>query len=289
MTSIKRSTTLSLACGALLALALGSVAFATHGRPGGGTPFTVPLVVAYNACGTLSPEEAANADPAAMAINSTHVPPLSNASCIHATQAGGVSITKSSTLGFTTTGTGSGKVQLIVRCEPPAPASEAPPCGTTAGENEDVRISASGVTGVTCKVAGGGAPPTFDGVCTAVGAGYSGFLQAQSVIRITDHSNPTACAVGSGAGCGTGTVSDLTFSVPMICGTFAALPAGTCAPAVSTINTGLAGAVKELQRGNVEILNIRIKDPGTDFSLGGAPYNGTGDEKKFLTQGIFLP
>jgi len=275
MTSIKRSTTLSLACGALLALALGSVALATHGRPGGGSPFTVPLVVAYNSCITATPD-----DPAPMtATGNTHVTPLANPSCAHATTTG--QITKSSTLGFTTTGTGQGKIALNVRCEAPAPPTETPPCGTTPGENEDVRISTSAITGVTCKVAGGGT----DGGCTAVGAGYNGVLLAQSVIRITDHSNaPSTCAVGSGASpCVTGTVQDLTFSVPVSCSS------GTCAPAVATINTGLAGAVKEFQRGNVEILNVRVKSPGPDFSFGGFPWPGNADDEKFLSQGIFLP
>lgn len=282
MTSIKRSTTLSLACGALLALALGSVAFATHGRPGGGSPFTVPLVVAYNSCITATPD-----DPAPMtATGNTHVTPLANPSCAHATTTG--AITKSSTLRFNTIGTSAGKVQLVVRCEPPAPATEVPPCSTTAGENEDVRISSSGISGVFCNVGPVAGP---DGGCSAVGAGYSGILLAQSVIRITDHSNaPSTCAVGSGAApCVTGTVQDLTFSVPMACGSAASLPAGTCAPAVATINTGLAGAVKELQRGNVEILNVRVKSPGPDFSFGGFPWPGNADDEKFLSQGIFLP
>ena len=78
MTSIKRSTTLSLACGALLALALGSVALATHARPGGGSPFRVPLVVAYNQCGGVATAE----DPAPSALTNTHVTPLDNDSCV---------------------------------------------------------------------------------------------------------------------------------------------------------------------------------------------------------------
>ena len=40
-------TVLTLALGSVLALALASVALATHPRPGGGTPFRVPLVPAY--------------------------------------------------------------------------------------------------------------------------------------------------------------------------------------------------------------------------------------------------
>jgi len=273
MTSIKRSTTLSLACGALLALALGSVAFATHGRVGGGTPMRVPLVVAYNQCGGAATAE----DPAPSTVTNTHVTPLANPSCtpVAPKQSGA----NPNTLRMTATGTGSGSVRLDVICDD----GSLPPCPAP-GEQENVRISSSTVAGVTCNVVGSGA----SGGCATVGGAYSGLLLAQSVIRITDHSNAASpndvCAAGNGAApCVTGTVSDLTFTVPMSCS------AGTCAPVAATINALLPGAVKELQRGNVEVVNVRVMSPGNDFSFGAPPFPGTGDEDKYLSQGIFLP
>jgi hypothetical protein len=280
MTSIKRSMTLSLACGALLALALGSVAFATHPRPGGGTPFRAPLVVAYNQCGGAPTTE----DPAPMTITHTHVTPLANPSCAHA--GGNLPAQKRSganppTLTATATGVLLGSVRLDVICDD----GTVPPCGGPGnGMQENVRISASSITGVICNIAGAGP----SGGCGAVGGSYSGLLLAQSVIRITDHSNAAPpsdiCTVGSGAApCVTGTVSDLTFTVPMSCS------AGTCAPAAATINALLPGAVKDFQRGNVEIANVRVMSPGNDFNFGAPPFPGTGDEDKYLSQGIFLP
>jgi len=272
MTGIKRSTMLSLACGALLALALGSVAIAQHARTGGGTPFRVPLVMAYNQCGGTATTE----DPAPSTVTNTHVTPLSNPSCVP--QAQKRSGANPPTLTMTATGipaaggTNLGTVRLdVVDSTPGAPA-------------EDIRITAGNLTGVACNVTGSG----ISGGCGAVGAGYSGLLLAQSVIRITDHSNAAppndVCAVGSGAPpCATGTVQDLTFTVPLSCS------AGTCAPVAPTINSLLPGAVKELQRGNVEITNVRVMSPGNDFSFGPAPFPGTGDEDKFLSQGLFLP
>jgi len=282
MTSIKRSMTLSLACGALLALALGSVAFATHARPGGGTPFRAPLVVAYNQCGGTPTTE----DPAPSATTNTHVTPLAVPSC-------SPQVRKSTTLTWTANGTGQGVVRLDVICTD----GQLPPCSsTTQGTNppgageEDVRISSSSIAAVGCQVAGTGPPqPPFPtNTCSAPGAAYTGVLLAQSVIRITDHSNAAPpndyCTVGTGAApCVTGTSSDLTFTVPMVCG------GGNCSPAASTINGLLPGAVKELQRGNVEIANIRVKSPGPDFTFGPPPFPGTPDDEKFLTQGIFLP
>lgn len=271
MTSIKRSTTLSLAGGALLALVLGSVAFATHARVGGGTPFRVPLVVAFNQCGGVATTE----DPAPMTVTNTHVTPLANPSCAHASNAPAQKRSGANppTLTMSAGGTGSGSVRLdVIDSAPGAPA-------------EDIRISGSSVTGVLCNVAGAGP----SGGCGAVGASYSGLLLAQSVIRITDHSNANGtashtCPVGGGAPpCVTGTVQDLTFTVPLSCS------AGTCGPVAPTINSLLPGAVKELQRGNVEIHNVRVMSPGNDFDFGAAPFPGTGDEDKFLAQGIFLP
>jgi len=284
MTSIKRSTTLSLACGALLALAVGSVALATHARPGGGSPFRVPLVVAYNQCGGVATAE----DPAPSALTNTHVTPLDNDSCVP--QAQKQSGTNPPTVTFTAGGictapmaacTNLGTVRLDVQDSTPG----APP--------EDIRISGSSLTGVRCNVATGPGPsqaPFPSNTCAGgVGTGYTGVLLAESQIRITDHSNAAApndvCGVGSGASpCETGTVSDLTFIVPLACG------GGTCGPAAATINALKPGTVKELQRGNVEIQNVRVMTPGNDMDWGGLPdFPGTGDEDKFLSQGIFLP
>jgi len=281
MTGIKRSTTLSLACGALLALALGSVAFATHARVGGGTPFRVPLVVAFNQCGGTPTAE----DPAPSTVTNTHVTPLNNPSCVPQAQKQSGANPPTLTGNATTNGT----VRLDVKCIGSTP-TDTPPCGATAGQQEDIQISASGLTGVLCNVVGGGA----SGGCGSVGSGYNGLVLAESQIRITDHSNAAppndTCPSGTGASpCATGTVEDLTFLVPLACGSAAALPAGTCAPAATTINTLKPGTVKELQRGNTEIQNVRVISPGNDFNLGAPPFPGTGDEDKYLSQGIFLP
>jgi len=272
MTGIKRSTTLSLACGALLALALGSVAIAQHARTGGGTPFRVPLVVAYNQCGGTPTAE----DPSPGVAGNTHVTPLNNPSCVP--QAQKKSGVNPPTLTMSSTGTcGTGCTNLgTVRLDVIDSAVGAPP--------EDVRITIGSITGVLCNVVGSG----ISGGCGAVGSGYSGLLLAASVIRITDHSNAPppndVCAGGPGlAPCQTGTVEDLTFIVPLSCSS------GTCAPVAPTINALKPGTVKELQRGNVEITNVRIMSPGNDFSFGPAPFPGTGDEDKFLSQGLFLP
>jgi len=277
MTSIKRSTTLSLACGALLALALGSVAIAQHARPAGGSPFRVPLVVAYNQCGGTPTAD----DPAPSTITNTHVTPLNNPSCVP--QAQKQSGANPPTLTWTAGGVGnSGTVRLdVIDSAPGAPA-------------EDIRISGSSLTGVLCNVTAGpvanGGPFPANSCAGGPGTGYGGVLLAQSLIRITDHSNApgtdATCANNSGiAPCQTGTVEDLPFTVPLVCGS------GTCGPAAATINALKPGTVKEQQRGNIEITNVRVVTPGNDMGLAfnGVSFPGTGDEDKFLSQGIFTP
>jgi hypothetical protein len=51
------------------------------------------------------------------------------------------------------------------------------------------------------------------------------------------------------------------------------------------------GAVKERQAGSVSIFGLKVKDLGPDGALGPGcpPVCGTGDERTFSDQGIFLP
>jgi hypothetical protein len=274
MTHLKRRMVLSLAIGAFLALALGSVALATHPRPGGGSPFRVPLVPAFNKCGGAATAD----DPAPSPTNSTHVAPLAQPSCTPP-------VMKSTTLTMGTAGAGQGQARLDVFCTD----ATAPPCAA-AGDQEDIRVTGS-ASDVRCVAA---LAPN----CAAAGADYTGSLIAQSIIRITDHSNgspATVCATGSGAApCVTATVSDLTFSVPVPCADNGGANGANCSVA-TTIDTLVPTTVKELQRGVIGIQNIRAVDAGPDGSITPPPpfpcppVCGSGDETKFAEQGIFIP
>jgi hypothetical protein len=274
MTHLKRRMVLSLAIGAFLALALGSVALATHPRPGGGTPFRVPLVPAFNKCGGAATAD----DPAPAAANSNHVAPLAQPSCTPPAM-------KSTTLTMGSAGAGQGSARLDIICTD----ATLPPC-PAAGDQEDIKIQGS-ASDVRCAVA-------VPAVCAAAGADYTGTLITQSVIRITDHSNgtpATVCANGAGtAPCVVATVQDLTFSVPVACADNGGANGANCA-VNTTIDTLLPTTVKELQRGIVAIQNIRAMDSGPDGSVAPpAPFTcppicGSGDETKFAEQGIFIP
>lgn len=275
MTHLKRRMVLSLAIGAFLALALGSVALATHPRPGGGTPFRVPLVPAFNKCGGVATAD----DPAPSATNSSHVAPLAQPSCTPP-------VMKSTTLTMGANGSGQGSARLDIICTD----AQLPPCTTNAGDQEDIRVIGA-ASDVRCAAA-------VPAVCAAAGADYTGTLITQSVIRITDHSNgtpATVCANATGAApCVTATVQDLTFSVPVSCVDNGGANGANCS-VNTTIDTLLPTTVKEQQRGIVAIHNIRALDSGPDGSVAPPPpftcppICGSGDETKFAEQGIFIP
>ena len=261
-----RRLVLSLALGALLALALTSVALATHARPGSGTPLRVALVPAYKQC---------------TAPNSVHVAPLALPSC-------NPPVLDSSLLTIRSVGSGSGFIKLRVFCVAP---ETVPPCTPTDGqEEEDIAIDTF-QSDVLCQAAGTG--------CSAAGVDYTAGLLGTSRIRITDHSGGgAACANGTGAApCTVVTTVDTDFSVPTNgptdpspCVATAGAQGSNCNFS-STINSQVIGAVKERQSGIVQIFGLKIKDLGPDGSLGGAcpPVCGTGDERTFAEQGLFLP
>jgi len=262
--TIKRRMVLSLALGSLLALALASVALATHPRPGGGTPFRVPFVPAFSAC--TSP-------------NTTHTAPLALPSCTPP-------VMTSTLLTQGTAGGGTGFGKLEVFCNGGG-AGEQPPCGTTAGDQEDIRVTAA-VQDVRCVGVSAG--------CTAAGADYTGQVIGNSDIRITDHSNPIVCANGTGTGCTTATVQDTNFAVPVSCATTSSANGSNCNLSTTIDSLGIGNVVKELQRGVVSVFSLNVKDAGPDGSITpvGAPLPcpplcGTGDEAKYQDQGIFLP
>jgi hypothetical protein len=264
-----RRLVLSLALGALVALALTSVALATHARPGSGTPVRVPLVPAYKQC--TSP-------------NSTHVLPLALPSCNPPS-------TESDILTVRSAGSASGFIKLRVFCVPP---ETTPPCTAGDGqEEEDIAIDSFG-SDVQCK-----AVSAANG-CGAAGADYTGGLMGTSTIRISDHSGGgLACGNATGAPpCIPVTTINTDFSVPTNgptdpspCTPTPASPAGSNCTFTSTINAQVPGAVKERQAGVVSIFGLKVKDLGADGTLGPGcpPVCGTADEKTFTDQGIFLP
>jgi hypothetical protein len=210
-------TVLTLALGSVLALALTSVALATHPRPGGGTPFRTPLVPAFKEC---------------VNSNSFHVAPLAFGSCTPPVL--------DSAIIRTGIGNMVGSARLDVLCTD----GQSLPCNVNAGDQEDIKVVSS-ATDAICVA--GGVPG-----CSAAGADYTGTVLGQSLVRITDHSNGvpagTVCANGTGAApCGTATMTDIVYSVVAGCADNGGAGGGTCSVS-TTIDTQVPTTVKELPR-----------------------------------------
>jgi len=238
---------LALALGAVGIMVMASMASATHPRPKGATPLRVSLVPAYNACG---------------APNRTHGPPLAFPSCNPPVQAS-TSLTVGSPDANGAAASGEGNVKLDVKVGVPGPP-----------EDSDVLITST-ITDVRCK-----AGNTACGSANAAdGADYTGELQGNATIRITDHWN----AVAAGGGPDAATVIDIPFPVGATCAATASTAIGSTCSANTSANATVPGSVKDGKRAIVEVGQITISDGGLDG------LNGTTPNTTFGVQGIFIP
>jgi hypothetical protein len=234
---------LTAAFGTLMVSQLSS---ASHVRPKGASPFRASMVPAFKLCG-----------PGGGTPNRTHGGPLVFPSCSPPVQ----------TSDYLTIGS------------PDANGAGANSIGTVllrvkTSSPEDVLINSTG-SDIRCR------PGTSATVCnsanTADGPDYSGELQGNAMIRISDHYNGPGLNEAA-------TVVDIPFPVNGTCAntpTNAAV-GGTCSTA-TTANTVVPGSVKDTQRGVVEIQQLQISDGGVDG------LNATTPNTLFSVQGIFIP
>jgi hypothetical protein len=234
---------LAAALGVAGLMAASQIAGATHVRPRGATPFRTPLVPAYKACA---------------APNRTHGTPLAFPSCNPPVQQSG----------FLTVGTpdanGAGAQSegfILLRVKTTSP--------------EDVLISGT-ISDVRCR------PGTSASVCSgangADGPDYSGELQGNATIRISDHYNGPSLTEAA-------TVVDIPFPINFTCSN----TADTSIGGFCNVNTGgvVVGcpecAVREGVRTVVGMTQFEVSDGGPDGQL------STADNTVFLRQGLFIP
>ncbi len=235
------------ALGATALMIIASVASATHPRPKGATPIRVSMVPAFNACA---------------APNRTHGPPLAFPSCNPPVQSSG-SITIGSPDFNGAAANAEASITLSVKVGVPGPP-----------EDSDVMIKSSG-TDIRCK-----AGTTACGSANAAdGADYTGEVQGNATIRISDHFN----AVAAGGGTDPATVLDIPFPVAATCVATASTAIGGTCTANTSANATVPGAVKDGKRAIVEVGQITITDGGPDG------VNGTAPNTLFGVQGIFIP
>jgi hypothetical protein len=237
----------AFAAAALVMMAVASLASATHPRPKGATPLRVSVVPAFNQCTTP---------------NRTHGPPLAFPSCNPPVQSS-TAITVGSPDANGAAANSEGFVKLEVFVGVPGPP-----------DDSDVLISAN-VTDVRCK-----AGTTACGSANAAdGADYTGGLQGNATIRITDHFNATV----AGGGTDPATVVDIPYPINAACAATASTTIGSTCSANTSANAAVPGAVKDGKRANVEVGQIQISDGGPDGIVGTTP------NTLFAVQGIFIP
>jgi hypothetical protein len=260
---MSKATVLALSLlGSVAALVLPQTAFATHAHPAnlGAKKLTWSVVPAFKPC--TSP-------------TGTHGTPLAGASC-QTTSSSAAS--PNLTTGTGTSSKGTSSLSLEVICTNGA----TPPCSGTAGDQEDVKITATG-TDVRCKAAIAGNPTLCPSANSAGGKDYSGQLQGNAQIRITDHYNTGSGTCSSTTSC-SATVVDLPFPVTGTCAaTSADATIGSTCNVSTSADVVVPGVVKEGKKSNVEIGQLVINDGGTDGLATTAP------NSLFNVQGIYIP
>ena len=119
------------------------------------------------------------------------------------------------------------------------------------------------------------------------GTEYTGKVILTTQMRITDRSSGYNSDEG-------GTVQDAQFSVPFDCVATPSDPAGGSCAVTTTADTLLPNFVRETKRTIISTFSLNLLDAGADGSVtppsGACPLScGSGDEKLFLTQGVFAP
>jgi hypothetical protein len=138
---------------------------------------------------------------------------------------------------------------------------------------EDVFAEMS-ITDVRCT------PATDPAVCTSAnaqdGPDYSGQLQPQFIFRLTDHFNGPS--VNEAA-----TMFDVPFPVNAACTNTSDTSIGGRCTADTTLNAIVPGSIKDGQRMNMELGQIRVFDGGAD----GNP--NSPESTLFAVEGTFVP
>ena len=226
---------------ALGVLVLSQVAGASHPRPKGASPLRVSLVPAFRQC---------------TVPNRTRGSPLAFPSCKPPTQASN----------FLTVGTpdANGAAAHMV-------GSATLKVKVTSPEELLITLTITDVRSL---------PGTASGVCnsanSADGPDYSGDLQGNATIRISDHYN------GSGLN-EAATVVDIPFPVNAPCSNTAdTSTGGVCTVTASNCLPDMCSVV-DGERTVVELTQFQVFDGGPDGSV------GTSDNTLFAVQGLFIP
>ena len=236
-----------LAAVAVATLGVVSPANATHPRPDGATPLRVSMVPAYDQC---------------TAPNREHGPPLVFESCNPAVESSSaITVGTPDANGAVANSDGFVKNEAIVGVPGPP-------------DDSDILLSIS-VTDVRCKVS--------TTACGSANAGdgpdYTGEVQGNVNVRITDHFN----AVAAGGGTDPATVVDIPYPTTTPCAATASTAIGATCSVSTSANAAVPGSVKDGKRFIMEFGQRVINDGGSDGVVNTSP------NSLFEVQGLWVP
>jgi len=234
------------AVGVMGLMVMAQMASATHPRPKGATPLRVSVVPSFKQC---------------TAPNRTHGAPLAFPSCNPPVQSS-TYLTVGSPDANGAPANSVSSIRLDVQAGVPGPP-----------EDSDVLIKSSG-TDIRCTPAGGAT--VCNSANAADGPDYSGELQGNATIRISDHYNGPGLNEAA-------TVQDIPFPVNATCVNVASTTIGGTCTANTSANAAVPGSVKDTQRAVVALAQLQISDGGADGQV------ATADNTLFGVQGIFIP
>jgi hypothetical protein len=232
--------------GVVSLMATAGVASASHPRPKSAKTVTTSVVPAYTQC---------------TAPTRTHGPPLAFPSCNPPAQtSSSLTVGTPDANGAAANSAGFVKISVIVGVPGPP-------------DDSDVRITST-ITDVRCKagVATCGAP-------AAGGPDYTGEIQGNATIRLTDHDN----AVTAGGGTDPATMVDIPFPITAPCLATSSGGIGATCSVDTSANAVQPGVVKDQRRDLVELQQVQVTDGGPDGVVATTP------NTLFAVEGIFIP
>ena len=239
--------TLALGACALGLAMMAQVATATHPRPKAASPVQVSLVPAYQQCA---------------APNRTHGPPLAFPSCNPPVQASDhVTVGTPDANGAPANFAGFLKIKALVGVPGPP-------------DDSDVTFSTT-ISDVRCRAG----TSTCGNANASGGPDYTGELQGDATIRITDHWNAT----DPGGGSDPATIVDLPMPISLTCANTADTSTGANCNIAGSSCLGCLTPLRDGKRMVVEIGQLRVFDGGPDGIITTTPND------LFAVQGIFIP
>jgi len=227
-----------LGAGILATSVAAQTASATHARPKGATPIRVPFVLAYKQC--VAPGNRTHGAPLAFPSCNPPVPVSPNLT-LGTPDANGAA---ANAVGFALVQVISGDVRL-------------------SGQASDIRC----MPGVTaCGSAN-----------SADGPDYTGQLQSNAMIRISDHYNGPGLNEAA-------TVQDIPFPTTVSCSATSDTSIGGFCSVVTSANAIVPGAVISGERAIVETGQVFATDGGVDGLV-----SSTADNSVVAVQGVFIP